>query len=77
MDANHLALQAMRVSTPALDRLVASARGAGALGAKLSGAGGGGVVVALARPDTAAAVQHALAEAGAEPVLRSLVEASP
>jgi mevalonate kinase len=47
LDENHALLQAIGVSTPALDRLVELARGAGALGAKLAGAGGGGVVLAL------------------------------
>ena len=47
-------LAALGLSTPELDRLVRSARAAGALGAKLSGAGGGGAFFALA-PDPAAA----------------------
>lgn len=75
MDANHLVLQAMGVSTPALDRLVGAARGAGALGAKLSGAGGGGICVALVRPDDAAAVAEALRAAGAARVLTTRVDA--
>jgi mevalonate kinase len=76
MNANHLVLQAMRVSTPRLDQLVGAARLAGALGAKLSGAGGGGVVVALVTPDGAAAVTQALTAAGAVQVLRTVVEAT-
>jgi mevalonate kinase len=40
------------VSSAELDALVRAARGAGALGAKLTGAGGGGAVIALA-PDRA------------------------
>lgn len=47
LDANHALLREIGVSTPRLDELVALARGAGAFGAKLSGAGGGGVVLAL------------------------------
>lgn len=48
----HQLLGELGVSTPALDDLVALALGAGALGAKLSGAGGGGVVIALVdRPE--------------------------
>ena len=40
------------VSTPILDELVDLAMSAGAYGAKLSGAGGGGVVIALVdKPD--------------------------
>jgi mevalonate kinase len=47
LDENHACLQAIGVSTPDLDHLVALARRAGAAGAKLAGAGGGGVVLAL------------------------------
>ena len=46
MDRNHELLRQIGVSTPALDRLVAEAREAGALGAKLTGAGGGGCIIA-------------------------------
>jgi mevalonate kinase len=41
-------LSGVGVSTPALDELVHIARTAGALGAKLTGAGGGGAVIAIA-----------------------------
>lgn len=44
---NHRLLQQIGVSTPTLDTLVDLALSAGAHGAKLSGAGGGGVVLAL------------------------------
>jgi mevalonate kinase len=44
---NHRLLREIGVSTPALDELVALALRAGARGAKLAGAGGGGVVLAL------------------------------
>jgi mevalonate kinase len=47
MDLNQTLLTALFVSTPDIERLCAVARGAGALGAKLTGAGGGGSVVAL------------------------------
>lgn len=47
LDANHEALRTIGVSTPALDRAVAFAREAGAYGAKLIGAGGGGCMIAL------------------------------
>jgi len=48
MDQNQEALARLDLSTPTLAGLCAGARQAGALGAKLTGAGGGGAVVALA-----------------------------
>ncbi len=45
---NHRLLRAIGVSTPTLDQIVRVAEEAGATGAKLAGAGGGGVVIALA-----------------------------
>ncbi len=47
MNENHALLQAIGVSTAALDRVVGLAREAGAAGAKLTGGGGGGVVAAV------------------------------
>ncbi len=47
-DIAHGLLAALRVSSPELDALVHAARQAGAVGAKLTGAGGGGAVIALA-----------------------------
>src|SRR6266567_4461597 len=47
MSQNHELLRKIGVSHPKLDRLVAGAKRAGALGAKLTGAGGGGCIVAV------------------------------
>ena len=47
MDINNELLEALGVGHPALTRLVAAARAAGAYGAKITGAGGGGSMVAL------------------------------
>ncbi len=47
LDENHRLLQELGVSTPALDRVVEALRSAGASGAKLAGAGGGGVAFGL------------------------------
>ncbi len=47
-DIAHGLLAGLRVSSPALDAMVHGARAAGAIGAKLTGAGGGGAVIALA-----------------------------
>ena len=51
MSMNHALLRACGVSTDALDRVVDDALACGALGAKLTGAGGGGAAIALARPE--------------------------
>ncbi len=47
MSTNHELLQKIGVSHPKLDQLVRVARRSGALGAKLTGAGGGGCIVAV------------------------------
>ena len=54
MDAAHGQLAALGVSTDRLDEMCALARGAGALGAKLTGAGGGGCAIALVPPGASA-----------------------
>jgi mevalonate kinase len=64
-DRNHALLQEIGVSGAPLDQLVNAARQAGALGAKLSGGGGGGNVIALVEPARAAHVTAALQAAGA------------
>jgi mevalonate kinase len=66
MDENHAYLQEMTVSSPELDKLVSAARQAGALGAKLSGGGRGGNMIALVEEETASTVAEALTSAGAK-----------
>jgi mevalonate kinase len=66
MDENHTYLQEMTVSSPELDKLVAAARQAGALGAKMSGGGRGGNMIALVEEETAPIVAEALLSAGAK-----------
>ena len=53
------------VSTPAIDDLIARARGAGATAAKVCGAGGGGCLFCYGPPDRHGAIQDALAGGGA------------
>ena len=57
-------LNALQVSTPELEQIINIARNAGALGAKLTGGGGGGAVLALCDPDTQEQVQAALEAQG-------------
>ena len=47
LDLNQMLLSGLFLSTPEIEQMCATARTAGALGAKLTGAGGGGCVVAL------------------------------
>ena len=65
MDENHALLQKLTVSSPELDRLVEAARDAGATGAKMSGGGRGGNMIALVKPELAESVSLSLKEAGA------------
>jgi mevalonate kinase len=65
MDENHALLRKISVSSPALEGLVEAARSAGALGAKLSGAGGGGNMIALVTPESFENVAKALVNSGA------------
>ncbi len=59
MDFNHGLLSALGVSSRTLDSMVWSAREADALGAKLTGAGGGGCIVALDEtPETLTALEY-------------------
>lgn len=69
MNLNQLLLEKLGVSCPEIEQLVEAALGAGALGAKLSGSGGGGIIIALAEPERQAAVAAAIDSAGG----RSLV----
>lgn len=64
MTLNHLALAAMGVSTPELEALCRAALRAGALGAKLSGSGGGGIMIALVAEEPSDWVARAIADAG-------------
>lgn len=73
MNENQCLLQSMGVSSPELETLIHSARNAGAQGAKLSGAGRGGNMIALVRDASEEMVSAALREAGAVSVIRTTV----
>jgi mevalonate kinase len=74
-DRNQTILERMGVSSPRLEVLLNAARHAGALGAKLSGGGRGGNVIALVEPETADSVQDALRAAGARSVIVTTITA--
>lgn len=73
MDENHRLLQEMGVSHPRLDALVQEATRHGSLGAKLSGAGRGGNMIALVSRETRDEVEQALWSAGAQRVIQTEV----
>ena len=66
MNLNQLVLERIGVSTPQLEDLNRAALSAGAFGAKLSGSGGGGIMLALTSSETSDAVAHAITRAGGE-----------
>lgn len=63
MNLNHLVKEKLGLSVPKTEQLIEAALGAGALGAKISGKGSGGIIVAVAedakRPAVAAAIEAA------------------
>jgi len=71
---NHELLQKMGVSCAELDHLVQSALDAGALGAKLSGGGLGGNMLALVEPAQVEVVTDALTQSGAVAVIHTVVQ---
>jgi mevalonate kinase len=74
MDANHALLQEMTVSSVELDTLIDAARKSGALGAKLSGGGRGGNMIALVHKEDAPALAEALLSAGARRAIVTTID---
>jgi mevalonate kinase len=75
LNHNQALLEILGVSSPELNRLIKSAQEKGALGAKLSGAGLGGNMIALVTQDSSNAILKSLLEAGAVNTILSRVEA--
>lgn len=72
MDMNHALLDAIGVGHPALTKLVLAARAAGAFGAKMTGAGGGGCMIALSPKAGKNRIAGALDSAGGRAFVTSL-----
>ncbi len=72
MNENQAVLAALGVNTPVLKNLISAALSSGALGAKLSGAGGGDCMIALATAETASAVAAGIEAAGGKVLSVSL-----
>jgi mevalonate kinase len=64
MNLHQLVQEKMGTSVPQAEALIDAALEAGALGAKISGSGGGGIVIALVMPDEKEAVAAAIDKAG-------------
>lgn len=60
LDQNHALLQTLGISSPHLEQLISTARDHGAWGAKLTGAGLGGGMLALAPTQHVSSLSHAL-----------------
>jgi galactokinase/mevalonate kinase-like predicted kinase len=73
MNENHAIQRDLGGSGPADDALIEAALAAGAVGAKLAGAGGGGTIVALALERDSARLEAALRAAGATRLERPAV----
>jgi len=74
MTHNQSLLQQIGVSCDALDRLVDAAEQAGAEGAKLSGGGLGGNMIAMVSPEKAKAIEETLKQAGATRIIHTVVQ---
>jgi hydroxymethylglutaryl-CoA reductase len=72
MNLNHGLLNALQVSSPELEAVVDLARRSGALGAKLTGGGGGGAMIAIAQPDRIHSVANTLDVAGYQTYLTEI-----
>ncbi len=66
MNVNQEYLEKLDVSIPKLDEMIKAARDAGAFGAKLSGAGGGDCMIAIASPETKKSIEKAIEKAGGQ-----------
>jgi mevalonate kinase len=74
MNINHALLYGIGVSDESLEWLANAARKAGALGAKLTGAGGGGCMIALAREEKLEQVSEAIQRSGGRPFVARKTE---
>jgi mevalonate kinase len=74
MQENQRILQQVRVSNPSLDKLISAAINSGAYGAKLSGAGMGGNIIALVPDDLIGNIQTSLLQAGAVRIIQTTLE---
>jgi mevalonate kinase len=75
MNINHALLCSVGVSDESLEWLINAARKAGALGAKLTGAGGGGCMIALAKNEKLEQIMAAIQRVGGRPFIARKTDA--
>jgi len=73
MDQNQRLLESIGVSSPTLEHLIIAAKDAGAVGAKLSGGGRGGNIIALSTADNMERIETALLNAGGQRVITTIL----
>lgn len=71
MDANQNLLEGLGVSSSELRNLIRASRSAGTIGAKLTGSGGGGCMIALC-PKKVNKIAKAIEDAGGEPIVAKI-----
>lgn len=69
MNIAHGLLSSLGISNLNLERLIYAARIAGAYGAKITGAGGGGAIIALCENDNVASISKAIEESGGKAIV--------
>ncbi len=74
MDENQRILREIGVSSPELECLISAALASGALGAKLSGGGRGGNMIALCESQQAEQIAQAISRAGAVHTITTVVQ---
>jgi mevalonate kinase len=72
MDMNHALLEALGVGHPQISKIVLAARAEGAFGAKITGAGGGGCMVALCPKHLKQRVANAIEACDARAIMTSI-----
>jgi len=73
MNENQKLLEKLDVSNKRLNHLIETAKNAGAVGAKLSGGGRGGNIIALTSPDKLDLIEKELYQAGASHVITTIL----
>lgn len=74
MNINQGLLDAIGVSSSELANLIYAARNSGAYSAKITGAGGGGCMVALTRPSDVEKIAFGISKAGGEAIITKVTE---